>query len=107
MEEPVQRGADRRGPAGAGGGWNDGNVCRRHGISGATFYKWKAKFAGMGVSDAKRLKALEDAQGYSRLVKLVDSSSTDPRRSALKAYNLLILPKFWMVEPSGIEPLTS
>ncbi len=35
-------------------------VCRRHGISTATFYKWKAKFAGMGVSEAKRLKALED-----------------------------------------------
>lgn len=35
-------------------------VCRRHGISGTTFYKWKAKYGGMGVSDAKRLKALEE-----------------------------------------------
>jgi len=35
-------------------------VCRRHGVSTATFYKWKAKFAGMGVSEAKRLRALED-----------------------------------------------
>lgn len=35
-------------------------VCRRHGISSATFYAWKAKFGGMQVSDAKRLKALED-----------------------------------------------
>ena len=35
-------------------------MCRRHGISGATFYKWKAKFGGMEVSDAKRLRALED-----------------------------------------------
>lgn len=35
-------------------------VCRKHGISGATFYKWKAKFGGMEVSEAKRLKALED-----------------------------------------------
>jgi putative transposase len=35
-------------------------VCRRHGVSTATFYKWKAKFAGMGVSEAKRLKALEE-----------------------------------------------
>ena len=34
--------------------------CRRHGVSTATFYKWKAKFAGMGVSEAKRLKALEE-----------------------------------------------
>lgn len=35
-------------------------VCRRHGISTATFYAWKAKFGGMEVSEAKRLKALED-----------------------------------------------
>ena len=35
-------------------------VCRKHGVSSATFYKWKAKFGGMGVSDARRLKALED-----------------------------------------------
>ena len=36
------------------------DVCRKHGVSGATFYKWKAKYGGLGVSDAKRLKALED-----------------------------------------------
>ena len=35
-------------------------VCRRHGISSATFYAWKAKYGGMEVSDAKRLRALED-----------------------------------------------
>jgi putative transposase len=35
-------------------------VCRRHGVSEATFYKWKAKYGGMEVSDARRLKALED-----------------------------------------------
>jgi len=35
-------------------------VCRRHGVSSATFYKWKAKFGGMDVSEAKRLKTLED-----------------------------------------------
>ncbi|SUS05594.1 Insertion element ISR1 uncharacterized 10 kDa protein A3 [uncultured Defluviicoccus sp.] len=36
------------------------DVCRKHGISGATFYKWKAKYGGMGVSEARRLRALED-----------------------------------------------
>ena len=35
-------------------------VCRRHGVSGATFYAWKAKFGGMAPSEAKRLKALEE-----------------------------------------------
>jgi putative transposase len=35
-------------------------VCRKHGISEAIFYKWKAKYGGMEVSDARRLKALED-----------------------------------------------
>jgi putative transposase len=34
-------------------------VCRKHGISSATFYKWKAKYGGLDVSDARRLKALE------------------------------------------------
>lgn len=35
------------------------DVCREHGISSGTFYKWKAKFGGLEVSDARRLKALE------------------------------------------------
>ena len=36
------------------------DVCRKHGISDVTFYKWKSKYGGMEASDAKRLKALED-----------------------------------------------
>lgn len=36
------------------------DVCRRHGTSGATFYKWKAKYGGLDVSDAKLLRSLED-----------------------------------------------
>ncbi len=50
-------------------------VCRRHGISNATFYKWKAKYGGMDVSDAKRLKALEDENR--RLKKLLAESMLD------------------------------
>ncbi len=36
------------------------DLCRRHGIAESTFYKWKSKYGGMEVSDAKRLKLLED-----------------------------------------------
>lgn len=36
------------------------DICREHGVSSATFYKWKSKFGGLEVSDARRLKALED-----------------------------------------------
>lgn len=35
-------------------------LCRKHGFSDASFYKWRAKYGGMNVSDAKRLKQLED-----------------------------------------------
>lgn len=38
-------------------------VCRRHGLSPATFYKLKAKYGGMDVSDAQRLRTLEDENG--------------------------------------------
>ena len=36
------------------------DVCREYGISSATFYKWKAKYGGLEVSDARKMKALED-----------------------------------------------
>ena len=39
------------------------DVCRKHGISSPTFYKWKAKYGGLDVSEARRLKALEDENG--------------------------------------------
>ena len=39
------------------------DVCRRHGLSPATLYKLKARYGGMDVSDAQRLKALEDENG--------------------------------------------
>lgn len=38
------------------------DLCRQHGISSATFYAWKAKFGGMDVSEAKRLKALRGGE---------------------------------------------
>ena len=51
------------------------DVCRKHGISDATFYKWKAKYSGMEVSDAKRLKALEDENA--KLKKLLAEAMLD------------------------------
>jgi putative transposase len=50
-------------------------VCRKHGVSGATFYKWKAKYGGLDVSDARRLKALEDENA--RLKKLLAEAMLD------------------------------
>ena len=38
-------------------------LCRKHGMSGATYYAWKAKYGGLEVSEAKRLRALEDENG--------------------------------------------
>lgn len=51
------------------------DVCRRHGISEATFYKYKAKFGGMDVSDARRLRALEDENA--KLKKLLAEQMLD------------------------------
>jgi putative transposase len=52
-----------------------GDLCRRHGISSATFYKWKAKYGGLEVSDAKRLRSLEDENR--RLKKLLAEAMLD------------------------------
>ena len=57
--------------AGAG----TGDLCRRHGISHGTFYKWKAKFGGMEVSDARKLRALEVEN--TRLKKLLAAAMLD------------------------------
>ena len=50
-------------------------VCRRHGVSSATFYKWKAKFGGLDVSDARRLKTLETENA--RLKRLLAEAELD------------------------------
>ena len=38
-------------------------LCRKYGVSDATFYKWRSKYGGMDVSEAKRLKSLEEENG--------------------------------------------
>ena len=62
----------------AGAQVND--LCRRHGVSAATLYKWKAKYGGMEVSDAKKLRSLEDENG--KLKKLLADAMLD--NAALK-----------------------
>jgi putative transposase len=59
------------------------DLCRNHGISETTFYKWKDKFGGMTVSEARRLKGLE--QENSRLKQIVADQALDIR--ALKEVN--------------------
>jgi putative transposase len=73
--EPVQRGTDHRNFAGAGGRSKTEEVCRRHGISTTTFYKWKARYGGLEVSEARRLKTLEDENR--RLKKLLAEAVLD------------------------------
>jgi len=51
------------------------DICRKYGISSATFYKWKAKYSGLSISDAKRLKALEDEN--TKLKKLLAETMLD------------------------------
>ena len=57
------------------GGIRTADVCRKYGISGATFYKWKSKYGGLGVSEARRLKVLEDENA--RLQKLLAEAMLD------------------------------
>ena len=56
-------------------GLSTGDVCRRHGISQNTFYRWKSKFGGMEVSEARRLKSLEDENA--RLKRLLADAELD------------------------------
>ena len=56
-------------------GSKTGDVCRKFGISSATFYKWKAKYGGLDVSEARRLNVLTDENA--RLKKLLAESMLD------------------------------
>lgn len=76
------------------------DVCRTHGISSATFYAWKAKFGGMDVSDARRLKSLEEENA--KLKRLLADAMLD--NVALKD---LLTKKFWRPPPSGrLSPIS-
>ncbi len=56
-------------------GLSAAELCRKHGISDATFYKWRSKYGGLEVSEAKRLKALEEENR--KLKKLLAESVLD------------------------------
>ena len=56
------------------------DLCRKHGVSSASLYKWKAKYGGMDVSEAKKLRALEDENA--KLKRLLADAMLD--NSALK-----------------------
>ena len=56
-------------------GLSAAELCRKHGVSEPTFYKWRSKYGGMEVSDAKRLKALEEEN--TKLKKLLAESMMD------------------------------
>lgn len=64
-------------------GMKTSDLCRKHGISETTFYKWKDKFGGMTVSEARRLRSLEQENG--RLKQIVADQALDIR--ALKEIN--------------------
>ena len=61
-------------------GAKTGDLARKHGVSEATLYNWKAKFGGLDVSDAKRLRVLEDENG--KLKRLLADAMLD--NTALK-----------------------
>jgi putative transposase len=56
-------------------GLSASDVCRKYGVSDATFYKWRSRFGGMKISDARKLKALDDENR--RLKKLLAEAMLD------------------------------
>ena len=71
----------------AEGGMKTAEVCRQHGIRDATYYKWKAKYGGLEVSEARRLRQLEDENR--RLKQMVAEQALD-----LQALKTVLAKKF-------------
>lgn len=76
-------------------GGKTADVCRKHGAGSTTFYKWKARYGGLDVSDARRLKPLEDENV--KLRKLLTDAMRD--NAMLKEINSKI------VTPRGVKRL--
>ena len=72
----------------ADAGLKTADLCRKHNVSDATFYKWKAKYAGLEVSDLRRMRSLEDENR--RLKQLVANQALDSEAlEALTSQNYL------------------
>lgn len=64
-------------------GMKAAELCRKHGISEQTLYRWKAKYGGMEVSDAKRLKALEDENQRLKRIVADQALTIDAQRAVI------------------------
>src|SRR5215213_6128139 len=71
-------------------GSKTGEVCRKHGISSATFYKWKAKYGGLDVSEARRLKVLTDENA--KLKKLLGRGDARQRHVEGSQFKKMVTP---------------
>jgi putative transposase len=78
------------------------DLCRKYGMSEATLYNWKAKYGGMEVSDAKRLKALEDENAMPRLCASCSQRSGRARRPARS--RRAPAGQLWPVGAAGLFP---
>ena len=93
--EAVHGRADHCGSAGARGGAKAADLARKHGVSEATLYNWKAKYGGMDVSDAKRLKALEDENAKLKKLladQMLEASALRDVRPAVSHYQKMYGP---------------
>ena len=80
------------------------DVCRKHGISQQTFYRWKSKYGGMSVSDAQKLKTLEDENR--RLKKLLAESMLDVPALKTGSRFFLAQPRFMTPPRAGADKRT-
>jgi putative transposase len=71
-------------------GSKTGDVCRKHGISSATFYKWKAKYGGLDVSEARRLKVVTDENA--KLKKLLAEGDARQRHVEGSQFKKMVTP---------------
>ena len=80
-----------------------GDLARRHGVSEATLYNWKAKYGGMDVSDARRLKALEDADRGHDAVWLARAEKHWGNRPTLERFDCFLI----LENPGGVVTETA